>query len=86
MRGSIASLAVLSAAALLVSSCQSAPTLSGSGPQFCDTVPDPKRHLLPEEIATLHDDMVGWLLTIQTRGKKYCGWKLGVPESKGVNP
>ena len=88
MRGSIVSLGALSAAALLVSSCQSAPTLSDErkGPLFCDTVPDPKRHLLPEEIAGLHDDMVDWLLTIQTRGKKYCGWKLGVPESKGVNP
>ena len=81
MRNSIALLAALSGAALLVSSCQSAPTLSDSrkGPLFCDEVPSPKRYLTAEEIAGLADDMVDWLLTIQSRGKKYCGWGLAVP-------
>lgn len=81
MRNSTASLAALSVAALLVSSCQNAPTLSDSrkGPLFCDDVPDPKRYFTVEEVAALGDDMVDWVLTIQTRGKKYCGWGLAIP-------
>lgn len=83
MRGSIALLAVFAAAALLVSGCQNAPTLSDSrkGPLFCDEAPAVKRYLKTEEVNALEDDMIDVFLVLLARGKKHCGWEPINPNS-----
>jgi len=84
MSVSIGWLAAFGAAALLVSGCQSVPTLSDSrkGPLFCDEAPNPKRYLKTSEIDVLEDDMIDVFLTLQARGKKHCGWNLSNPNEK----